>query len=159
MLDGGAETEEDVHLRLLARALQKVVGGTEVVVLRIGRIEVHEREDVVVVADALGGVDQRPVMRARRGQVHRIEHIDRLLRTRADQRTEPGRVKLAADRPRGLREIDLRHRPRGRDLRREPRAVQLEIPRAFGVGQRAVVDADRVDADVRARVAEQREGS
>ena len=62
VLDRRPEAEEDFGPHLLASALQKVVGRSEDVVLRVLRVEMHQREDVEVVADALVGVYERPVV-------------------------------------------------------------------------------------------------
>ena len=108
VLDRGAKAEEDVEPRLLARALQQVVGGAEHVVLGLGRVKVDERKDVVPVADALVGVDERPVVGARALEAHRADVVERLLGERADRRAEARGMQLGAHLAHLLGEVGYR---------------------------------------------------
>ena len=88
VLDRRAEPEEDVEAGLLPRALQEVVRRAEVVVLRVLRVEVHQREDVEVVAHALVAVHERPVVRAGEREPHRLHVLKVLRRLRTDRGAE-----------------------------------------------------------------------
>ena len=74
VLDGSAQPIADLEADV-ARKLEEVVSRGEVVVRRVLRVLVDEREDVLVVDDALPGVDERPVMGAGVGHVERLDGI------------------------------------------------------------------------------------
>ena len=68
VLDGGAHAVEDLHADVLGE-LKHVVGRLEHVVARVGRVEVRKGKEVLGVDYALSVVDERPVVRARGGEV------------------------------------------------------------------------------------------
>ena len=106
VLDGGAHAVEDLHADVL-RELKHVVGRLEHVVARVGRVEVLEGEEVLRVDDALSVVDERPVVRARGGEVEGGEVLVVVLQAaRVRAWAVAGAVQPLVDASRGDGEVD-----------------------------------------------------
>ena len=69
MFNAGTETVKDLHADIVAE-LDYRISGFKVVVLRIGRIKVHQRKDEVGIHYTLSGVAQRPVMGTGSVKIH-----------------------------------------------------------------------------------------
>ena len=106
------ETEKDVVPHLLPRALQQIVRRAEHVVFGVLGVKMHQREHVEIVADALTGIDQSPVMRPGRLEAHRPDRINDIRRTGTYLRSEARRMQFRTDLADILVKID-RHRRRG----------------------------------------------
>ncbi len=97
MLDRRSKAVEDVQPDVAGKP-QHVVCRLEVVVRRIRRVEVHQREDEMRIDDALTGIDQRKVVGAH-GMEVQLPDLPRRLVARLDLRRIARRVQFPAHRP------------------------------------------------------------